>query len=262
MKTLLLSAALAIGVYGAGPAPANANCDNATLHGTVAAALTKTSSGAPTATAYVESWDGAGHLQYQESDSQGTSHQTYFGTGTYQISKDCIATVYYDNATTNPYSYYVAPNGEGYWWVNNLNVGIVAAGHVELISRDLIVDPTATTPGPCSVSSLHGTMAWDAERTVQGAPQASDGFESYDGAGHLRYKQTNSDGYTTTTATGTGTYTISDRCVASVYYDGATVPMLFWVAPDGAGYWWINLQDSGVVAAGKAQRVSHELVLK
>jgi hypothetical protein len=260
MKTLLLSAVLAIGAYTAGPALAT--CNDATLHGTVAAAINKTSSGAPTATAYIESWDGAGHLQYQESDSQGYSHQTYFGTGTYQISKECIATVYYDGATTNPYLYYVAPNGQGYWWANNQNVGVVAAGHAELISKDLIVDPTATTAGPCSVSSLHGTMAWSAARSVQGTPHASGGFESYDGAGHLRYQQTDSDGYTTTTSTGTGTYTISDRCVASVYYDGASVPMLFWVAPDGASYWWINLLDSGVVAAGQAQRVSHELVLK
>jgi len=239
-----------------------ANCTNETLKGTVVASVSKSTAAGPTSSLFMESWDGAGHVQYLESDSNGTQTNTYYGTATYSISPDCVATVYYDGATAQPFNYYVDADGEGYFWVNNQNVGVIAAGHTDLISKELIVNPTATTPGPCSLATLKGTMAYEVEKTLQGLPRASDGMESYDGAGHLNYRETDTDGYTTTSYPGTGTYTITDRCVASVYYDGSTTPFVFFVAPNGSAYWWINNQNSGIVAAGKALRVSRELVVK
>jgi hypothetical protein len=236
MKALLMSALLLTGVGGANAALAEGTCTNATLHGTIAAALTRMKNGAAAASAFMESWDGAGNIQYQETDTDSYNTWSYFGTATYNISKDCIATVYYDGSTANPWVYYIAENGEGYWWINNQSTGAVAAGHAELVSHDLIVEPTATTPGPCKLDSLKGTLGLSAETWYQASPRANAGFESYDGHGHMHYEQSTSDGYTVGTTKGTGTYTVSDRCVGSVYYDGSTTPALFFVAPNGGSY--------------------------
>jgi hypothetical protein len=195
MKKMTMLLALAWGAVQGSVALA-ANCSNETLNGTVVASVSQSTAGGHASSLFMESWDGAGHLQYLESDANGTRTITYNGTATYSISSDCVATVYYDGATT-PYVYYVDADGKGYFWVNNQNVGVVAAGHTELISKELLVNPSATTPGPCSLTTLRGTMAYDVENTFQGVPQASDGMESYDGAGHLNYRETDTDGYTT-----------------------------------------------------------------
>ncbi len=108
---------------------ATAKCTNATLQGTVVAAVSKTTAGAPASTMYMESWDGAGNLQYLETDSNGTTTSApYYGTGTYTIAANCIATVNYDGDTAQPWTYYIDANGKGYSWVNTLNVGTVSAG--------------------------------------------------------------------------------------------------------------------------------------
>jgi len=243
-------------------ADAAAKCTNATLQGTVVTAITKTVAGAPASTMYMESWDGAGTLQYLETDSDGsTTSAPYYGTGTYTISANCVATVYYDGDTAQPWTYYINENGRGYSWVNPLNIGIVSAGQTQFISAELLVNPIATT-GPCSAATLKGTLAFGVEKTSSGVPQASAGMESYDGAGNLRYVQTDSDGSTTTTYQGTGTYTIASNCVASVYYDGSTTPFVYFVAPNGSAFWWINNQNTGIVAAGKESRVGAGLIVK
>ena len=259
-QVLALLGAIAFGL--AGHAAFAVTCDNGTIKGTMVAAVQRTISGSPAAFMDMESWDGAGHLHYLEIDSYGTSAVgPYFGTGTYSISKDCIATVHYDGGNF-AWTYYVAPDGNGFSWINTQNVGIVSGGNYELISRDLLVDPAATTPGPCTAASLSGTLNYGFEYTANGVPLSSAGRESYDGAGNLKYEEAYSDGYTPTVYTGPGTYTITDRCVASVYYNGSTKPMIFFVAPNGSAYWWVNARSNGVVSAGKATRVSHGLVLK
>jgi hypothetical protein len=237
-------------------------CSDGTIKGTLVAALQRTVAGSPAASMDMESWDGAGHLQYQELDTFGNSSSgLYYGTGTYSISSDCIATAYYDGGA-HPWTYYVAPDGRGLSWINTQNAGIVSGGNYELISTSLIVDPLAITPGPCNLGSLRGTLNYGFELLVNGVPESSAGRESYDGAGHLVYQEAYSDGYTPTVYSGTGTYTITDRCVASVYYGGSTKPMTFFVAPNGSAYWWVNGSANGVVSAGKATRVSRGLVLK
>ncbi len=184
---------------------AAAKCTNATLQGTVVTAYTRTVGGALASTMYLESWDGAGNLQYLETDSNGTTTAApYYGTGTYTIGANCIATVYYDGDTNQPWSFYIDENGSGYSWVNTLNIGIVAASQTELITTELLVNPPADT-GPCSNATLKGTMAFGVEKTKSGALQASAGLESYDGAGNLHYEQTNSDGNSSTKNKGTGT---------------------------------------------------------
>ncbi len=260
MKNLMLLTLVLGGLQCGGAAAAE--CTNATLQGTVVAAISKTTAGSPTSTMYMESWDGAGNLQYLETDSNGTTTSApYYGTGTYSIAANCIAMVYYDGDTTQPWTYYIDENGKGYSWVNTLNIGIVSAGQTQLISTELLVNPTATT-GPCSNATLKGTLAFAVEKTSSGVPQASAGMESYDGAGNLHYVQTDSDGYSTTTYHGTGTYTITSGCVASAYYDGSTTPFVYFVAPNGSAFWWINNQNTGTVAAGKETRMAARLIVK
>ena len=260
MKNMLLLILVLAGLqYGVDAA---AKCTNATLQGTVVAAISKTIGGAPASTMYMESWDGEGNLRYLETDSNGTTTDApYYGTGTYTIAANCIATVYYDGDTTQTWTYYIDENGKGYSWVNTLNIGTVAAGQTELISSELLVNPTATTRH-CSTATLKGTLAFAVEKTSSGVPGSSAGLESYDGGGNLHYVQTDSNGYSTTSYQGTGTYTITRGCVASVYYDGSTTPFVYFVAPNGSAFWWINNQNKGTLAAGKETRVTAELIVK
>ncbi len=118
------------------------------------------------------------------------------------------------------------------------------------------------SPTSCSLATLHGTMAWSSTYTDAGVPGAASGFESYDGHGNLKYTQIRSDGYKTWNFTGTGTYTITASCVASVIYDGYGSPFVYFVAPNGSAYFWVNNQNSGRVAAGKAERVTDALLVK
>jgi hypothetical protein len=121
---------------------------------------------------------------------------------------------------------------------------------------------SAADPTSCSLGTLHGTMAWASIYANASVPRAGSGFESYDGHGGLKYTQLVSDGYTTHTYTGTGTYTITANCIASVTYDGVGRPFLYFVAPDGSAYFWSNNQNAGVVSAGRVERVSHALLVK
>jgi hypothetical protein len=235
-----------------------AHCTNATLKGTVmTASRYTTAAGAPAATMWMESWDGAGHVQYLETDSDGISTTApYFGSGTYTVSAECVAAVTYAGRST-PWIYYLDEDGRGYAWIFNQNTGAVAAGHADLVSHGLLVDAASRKAGPCSNESLQGVISFNVEKSVAGAPAASIGQETYDGKGHLVYTQTDSDGLSTVPYSGTGTYSITSHCVASVYYDGATrSPFIYFVAPSGGGYWWINNQNAGIVAAGKASSVT------
>ncbi len=174
----------------------------------------------------------------------------------YTITADCIATVFYDGDATHVWHYYIDEDGKGYTGINGNNTGVVTAGYAQLITRALLVDPASTVPGPCTLESLHGTLAPSGEGTEYGVPFATAGFEFYDGAGNATYVATVSNGYTTNTYHGTATYTIPERCVASGYYDSSASPAVIFVAPDGSAYWWMNNRDVGVVIAGKAPRVS------
>lgn len=241
--------------------PRTVHCSNETLRGTVIGAVESSYNGSPSSSIIMESWDGSGHIQYQELDN-GTTWTTglYAGTATYSISRDCVASVNYDGNTSRTWHYYVDPDGRGYAWVNEVNAGGVSAGHSELVTRDLIADPTATAPGPCSTATLSGTYTIGLQETVNGVRTATGGFQSFDGAGYGTYRQSASDGYTSTHVTGSMRYTVTDRCVASVYFDGAAAPTLFFVAPDGAAYFLATNGSTGTILAGKVPRSSRGLV--
>ncbi len=78
----------------------------------------------------------------------------------------------------------------------------------------------------------------------------------------MRYYELSSDGVTTSTYTGTGTYTITENCVATVVYDSEVVPWVYFVSADGEHYFWNNNQGVGHITSGRADRVSLALLVK
>jgi hypothetical protein len=115
----------------------------------------------------------------------------------------------------------------------------------------------------CGLGTLHGTMAWSTTlATVTGAVSSGSGQESYDGKGHMHYFEFYSDGVTSTTYAGTGTYTISENCIATVTYDSEIVPWVYFVSADGDHYYWNNNQGTGVLNSGRADRVSPALLVR
>jgi hypothetical protein len=120
-----------------------------------------------------------------------------------------------------------------------------------------------SSPGTCTLASLTGTYSTAIEWTQNGTPEASVIVQSYDGAGHVAYERTDTNGSTSTSTSGVGTYGISSGCIISANYDGSSgTPFIYFVSPNGAAYWWIDNQNSGAVAAGKATQVSHALTVK
>lgn len=116
----------------------------------------------------------------------------------------------------------------------------------------------------CSLATLHGTYAWGYAATDAGGPYSTSGRESYDGKGHMTWYQLyNSGGYSPTTYSGTGTYTVSADCVASVVYVGfhRSVPYTYFLIPNGDGYFWNNNFGDGTVSGGQVTRISRALLV-
>jgi hypothetical protein len=110
---------------------------------------------------------------------------------------------------------------------------------------------------------MFGTMAWSGAGETRGVPHSSSGMESYDGKGHLKYYELYSDGITQHKWIGTGTYTITANCIATVIYDGDVAdPWTFFVAPDGSVYYYNNNLGLGSVAAGRSDRISKALLVQ
>jgi hypothetical protein len=83
-----------------------------------------------------ETYDGQGHIKYSQLwDESGVTY-TYTGTGTYTMSSDCVATAAY--GLENHWTYFVAPDGNVFYFNNNNNTGVMSAGHEERISRGLL----------------------------------------------------------------------------------------------------------------------------
>jgi hypothetical protein len=108
----------------------------------------------------------------------------------------------------------------------------------------------------CSLATLNGTLAWSGTTLhLNATPSAGSGFEYYDGHGHMKYYEQYSDGTTSAIYSGTGTYTLTANCIATVVYDGVQ-PWTYFVAPDGGRYYYSNTLDTGGISAGKAEKVS------
>jgi hypothetical protein len=115
----------------------------------------------------------------------------------------------------------------------------------------------------CTLETLKGTMAWSTTSfSVTGSVSSGSGQESYDGRGNMKYFELYSDGLISTSYAGTGTYTLSESCIAVVTYDSETVPWVYFVSADGDHYYWNNNQGNGVINSGRADRVSTELLVK
>ena len=134
---------------------------------------------------------------------------------------------------------------------------------VSMLALSSLVAVADTAPTTCSLATLRGTMAWGGTNTKSGVPRSSSGMESYDGNGHIKYFEYASDGYTTNTWTGTGTYTITANCVATVIYDGdPTDTWTFFVAPDGSAYYSNNNLNFGAVGGGRTDRISRSQLVE
>jgi hypothetical protein len=136
-----LACAFALGLGGIATAAADDAsefCSLASLHGSYAWSATSQSASGPTSSSGMESYDGAGHMKWYNITSNGAYSYTSSGTGTYTIGTNCIATVTYDyNGVQSglPWTYFVAPDGSGYYWNNNQEAGTIAAGRVDRISH-------------------------------------------------------------------------------------------------------------------------------
>jgi hypothetical protein len=116
--------------------------------------------------------------------------------------------------------------------------------------------------GVCSLATMHGTYAWGGTSVKNLVWSGSSGMESYDGLGHLKYYELQSDGITQSTYAGTGTYTITANCIATIIYDGdATDRWTFFVAPDGGTFYYNNNLGFGRVSGGQENRISRTLLV-
>jgi len=133
-------------------------------------------------------------------------------------------------------------------------VSILALGAVPVFADD--------GPTTCSLETLHGTMAYEHISWKGGVPSAGSAMESYDGKGHFKYHEVDSDGYTTQTYDYHGTYTITANCIASVIYFEGGPAYEYFVAPDGSAYYFSNAQNVGRVSAFRADRISRALLVE
>ncbi len=136
-----------------------------------------------------------------------------------------------------------------------------------LCASSLVLCASATfadnSPTTCTLASLRGTLAWGGTTDRAGVPRSSSGMESYDGHGHLKYFEYASDGYTTNTWTGTGTYTITANCVATVIYDGDTTDAwTFFVAADGSAYYDNNNLNFGNIGASRSELITRAMLVQ
>jgi hypothetical protein len=120
-----------------------------------------------------------------------------------------------------------------------------------------------STPLACSLATLHGTYAFAGTGIKNLVWSGTSGMESYDGHGNLKYHELESDGITQNTFTGTGTYTITANCIATVIYDGdVTDRWTLFVAPDGSVFYYNNNLGFGKVSAGHEDRISKALLVQ
>ncbi|MBS0580669.1 MAG: hypothetical protein JSR36_15540 [Proteobacteria bacterium] len=122
----------------------------------------------------------------------------------------------------------------------------------------------ADTSLGCTLATLRGTYGFGLTGIHNGIPFSTSGVESYDGQGHVKYHQLWNESEVTYVYDGTATYTMTAACVATVIYDGDTghPPWTYFVASDGGAFFFNNNHNTGVISAGREERVSLALLVK
>jgi hypothetical protein len=138
---------------------------------------------------------------------------------------------------------------------------LLIAGASLLVFTPLAESFEDSGPQTCSLETLHGTMVYATIASNHGVQWSESGQESYDGKGHMKYYELLSYGGVPQTYVGTGTYTITANCIATVTYDVGIAPWVYFVSADGEHYYWNNNQNTGVLGAGRADRVSKALLV-
>lgn len=223
--------------------------------------------GAPLPWIWMEYWDGTGKSTWMEFDSYGTSNSGWFtGSQTYSVSSNCVAVDNYRyDPPGHPFIYFVNPDGSGLNYVNELAYGNVAADTAVKVSRANLMG-TLSPSSTCNLTTLRGTYVASVVENVGGNVQARLTRRSFDGAGKLTYREDLEPvgGGAAVKTSGTGTYTVTAMCQAQISQSTAgasnTLVNEALVAPDGSAYWWVNITNTGVYAAGKATRVSQNSV--
>ena len=108
----------------------------------------------------------------------------------------------------------------------------------------------------CSLATLHGTYAYAQTGTENGLSFIAAGRETYDGKGNITYVELYTQAGVTSTYTGTSTYSVTKDCMASSYNDTYT----YFVAPDGREFYYSSNSASGIISAGREERLSLDLL--
>ena len=139
---ILIAATLVLGLstLSASAQSSPFNCSLASLRGTYAWFVVATNiySG-PYSASGMESYDGRGNMKWYQLSSDGVTQGTHTGTATYAITPNCIATVIYDGDTANPFTAFVAPSGDAFYWNNNFGFGGISGARAERTTRALLV---------------------------------------------------------------------------------------------------------------------------
>lgn len=141
-SSLSTAAALVLGLI-AFPATAQSSpfvCSVASLRGTYAwfVAATNIYSG-PYSASGMESFDGLGNMKGYQLSSDGVTQTTTTYTATYSITANCIATIIYQGDFENPFTAFVAPSGDAFYWNNNFGFGGISAAKAERTTRALLI---------------------------------------------------------------------------------------------------------------------------
>lgn len=142
-KSILSLAAASMLALGAPQVPAQvapSSCSLSTLRGTYAWFVVATNiHTGPYSASGMESYDGRGNMKWYQKSSNGVTQRTDTGTATYTITTNCIATVFYDGDTFNPFTSFVAPDGSSFYWNNNFGFGGISGARAERTTRVLLV---------------------------------------------------------------------------------------------------------------------------
>ncbi len=136
--------------------------------------------------------------------------------------------------------------------------------HSALLAGILTVGIAATpafadwgdSPKGCSLATLHGTYAYAQTGTENGLAFTAAGRETYDGKGNITFVELYTQAGVTSTYTGTSTYSVTKDCMASSYNDTYT----YFIAPDGREFYYSSNSASGIISAGREDRLSLDLL--